>query len=119
MVLYTFVSVGVMVNQHNCCHGITALEINGVDIYDDNCCQDSTVTCDDSGCCSDEAVYLALEDEHQWNNISIDVVLLSRWVSNTNTPEVNEMLLEEANINQDSPRGPPLFLLHSSFVFYG
>ncbi|MGB0423444.1 MAG: hypothetical protein ACPGED_03955 [Flavobacteriales bacterium] len=119
MILYTLVSVGVMVHQHNCCHGFTALEINGVDLYDTNCCHDDISSCDESGCCSDDALYLALEDEHQLSTTPLYVALLSR--CNIKTPSFEAIVsnVEQANVDQDSPRGPPLYLMYSAYVFYG
>lgn len=119
MFIYTLVSVGVMVNQHSCCLGLTALEVNGVEVFDDNCCHNSYLKCDESGCCSDSEVYIAIEDEHQWNNASFDFGMLSRSVVKIDLQEPIELLVEWNNNEQESPRGPPLYLMHGSFVFYG
>lgn len=119
MLIYTLVSVGVMVHQHTCCLGLTALEVNGLEVFDDNCCHDKALSCDESGCCSDSAVYIALEDEHQWNNVSFNLGLLSRSEVNFNFLEAAELLVDLNYNQQESPRGPPLYLLHGSLVFYG
>ncbi|NQX91689.1 MAG: hypothetical protein HRT74_06115 [Flavobacteriales bacterium] len=119
LLLYTLLSVGVWVHQHQCCHGNEAIMINGIAVEGETCCS-SEKSCEEKGCCEGETEYFSVDDEHQQVNLDFSSFLLSRWVLDLDqSPVFIANIIHSAEVSTDQHRGPPLYRLNSCPLHYG
>ena len=120
MLWYAALSVGILLHTHSCCGSVAGLEMNGLELWDFQCCHDTGEhTCgSEKACCDDEEVYLALDEDHA----SAPFLVLSFFVELREAPQFFQVQVLErskGDVATDAQRGPPKYIAFQQQLVYG
>lgn len=123
---YFVITVGISISLHFCKGELTCFSFisessmcchihEGTDHKQDNC----HTVCEDD-CCSNESVNITLDTDFTFESVDIPNTAISLSSEGLHFTKVmnSQTLALDAPV-RGSPESPPLYLLHSSFIFYG
>ena len=86
---------------------------------DSNSAEHEHAVCDDN-CCSNESLNITLDTDFTFESVDIPNIAISPSGEGVHDhPIVDSQTLENNAPTRGSPEPRPLYLIHSSFIFYG
>ena len=123
---YFVITVGISISLHFCKGELTCFSFISENsmcchIHEDDAAElESTLTVCDDNCCSTENVNITLDTDFTFESVDIPNIAISPSGEVVYVhPLVDTQTLKKDAPTRGSPESRPLYLVHSSFVFYG